>query len=206
MRSSIAYLLALSLFSCSPSYQQQKPNPSANAGLGSSCNSADQVPSPSSSYGFSKGCIVTFDEELSEAKESSELKNQSPDKASADIHRNPVTIDDLAPLQTAPKASPKVPVDIYFEINCGHCTQYKEMLAKEQVQERFSGFQLNLVCVELPYFGEPGRCKERYGNDGKAEYDGLTKLLGRQVGTPTVLVNGRELENPWELVKALEQF
>ena len=80
------------------------------------------------------------------------------------------------------------------------------MLAKEQVQERFSGFQLNLVCVELPYFGEPGRCKERYGNDGKAEYDGLTKLLGRQVGTPTVLVNGRELKNPWELVTALEQF
>src|SRR3989338_8634782 len=109
MRRSIAYLLALSLLSCSPTYQQQKPDPSANTGLESSCNNANQISSQSSSYGFSKGCIVTFEEELSEANEDSELKNKSPDKASTDLDRNPITIDNLALLQTAPKASPKVP-------------------------------------------------------------------------------------------------
>ncbi|MBI2112142.1 hypothetical protein HYT52_01235, partial [Candidatus Woesearchaeota archaeon] len=111
MRSSIAYLLALSLFSCSPTSQQQTPNPSANAGLESSCNSANQVPSQSSSYGFSKGCIVTFDEELSENGEGLENGNKFPNGTETDILRNPATIDNLAPLQTAPKASPKVPVD-----------------------------------------------------------------------------------------------
>jgi len=185
MRSLTMSLLALSLASCSPSYNNPGVKSSPDPLLESGCTAVD--------YSHSQGCIVEIPEEASPSRSDS-------------LPSYRATIDDIIPSASAPPASSRPQVDIYFEINCGHCTTYKEMLAEQKVQEKFPGFDFNLICVELPWFGEPGRCRERYGNDGKAEYDGLTQRLGKEASTPTTFVNGQALQDPWELVRVLEKF
>ena len=104
-------------------------------------------------------------------------------------------------------------VEVYFDPYFPISREYLKMIDKRRLEERFGYFKFDKICVELELFGQDGRCKNVYGQDGKSNYERLkTKCNGTDykgscgILTPTVFLENRYLANSWELETQLSNF
>lgn len=76
-----------------------------------------------------------------------------------------------APKEDIPKLPEKPAITYYFDPDCDHCDEFGDWMKASQLPERFSStYTFTKVCVELPAFGQDGRCERAYRQDGKANY------------------------------------